>query len=198
MLVGIGALVCLWRSRRDETARVALGLMVLSLALYSGRRVVGPVLDRLPGGSDLLLHRYIIGVHFAGMLLAGIGAVWAFRTVVSGGAVRAPDPGPDADRGRDRVRARRRRDVAGARRPRPLRQQRHGRTSTGQVAADQTDGAAVNSLIDIAKQRGGGRVYAGLPNNWGGADQGRPGRRCSTCRCSRTPTRSDSRCAPTR
>ena len=27
----------------------------------------------------------------------------------------------------------------------------------------------VNQLIDIAKQRGGGRVYAGLPSNWGGA-----------------------------
>ncbi|HTD51368.1 MAG TPA: hypothetical protein VK771_12255, partial [Acidimicrobiia bacterium] len=82
-LVAVGTLVCLWRARRDETARVALGLMALSLCMYSGRRVVGFALDRLPGGSDLLLHRYIIGVHFAGMLLAGIGAVWAFRTVAT-------------------------------------------------------------------------------------------------------------------
>ena len=69
--------------------------MILSLMLWSGRRVVGPVIDRLPGGSQLLLHRYIIAVHFAGLLLAGIGAVWAFRRVVPAGALRVQIPVPD-------------------------------------------------------------------------------------------------------
>ena len=151
--------------------------MVLSLLLYSGHRVVGPVLDRLPGGSDLLLHRYIIGVHFAGMLLAGIGAVWAFRAVVSGARFVLRIPGRtliaasiacvlavvvmwpvlvDRDHyaNNDTVLHQRRRSPPTDRRR---------REST--------------ALIDIAKQRGGGRVYAGLPNNWGGRHQGRPGRR---------------------
>jgi hypothetical protein len=167
VLLGIGTLVCLWRSRRDETSRVVLGLMVLSLLMYSGHRVVGPVLDRLPGGSDLLLHRYIIGVHFAGMLLAGIGSVWAFRTVVTGARFVIRLPGRTL--------------IAGAIAcalavvvmwPVLVNRDHYANNDryyiSAQVAADQTDGAAVNSLIDIAKQRGGGRVYAGLPNNWGG------------------------------
>src|SRR5450432_1000932 len=67
--------------------------MALGLALYSGRRVVGFALDRLPGGSGLLLHRYIIGVHFAGLLLGGIGLVWAFRAVFSAGRFVLRIPG---------------------------------------------------------------------------------------------------------
>ena len=85
VFVAIGVVVCLLRSRRDETARVPLGLMLLSLLCYFGRGVVGFAIDHLPGGSDILLHRFVIGVHFAGMLLAGIGAVWAFRAVVAAG-----------------------------------------------------------------------------------------------------------------
>ena len=36
-----------------------------------------------------------------------------------------------------------------------------------QVESDQTDGAALNVLIDDITSRGGGRTYAGLPGNWG-------------------------------
>ena len=89
ILVLVGAVVCLLRSVRSEVARVPLGLMLLSLLMYSGRGVVGPVINHLPGGTNILLHRYIIGVHLAGMLLAGIGAAWAFGAVVAGRA-RAP------------------------------------------------------------------------------------------------------------
>jgi len=166
VLVALGTLVCLWRARRDETARVTLGLMLLSLCMYSGRRVVGFALDRLPGGSDLLLHRYIIGVHFAGMLLAGIGAVWAFRTVVATArfVVRVP--------GRTLIAA----SIACALAvvviwPVLVDRDHYANYDTqfikGQVVADQNTGIYVNALIDVAKQRGGGRVYAGLPNNWG-------------------------------
>jgi hypothetical protein len=166
VLVALGALVCLWRARRDETARVTLGLMVLSLCMYSGRRVVGFALDRLPGGSDLLLHRYIIGVHFAGMLLAGIGAVWAFRTVVAAArfVLRVP--------GRTLIAA----SIACALGvvviwPVLVDRDHYANYDTqyikGQVVADANTGIYVNALIDVAKQRGGGRVYAGLPNNWG-------------------------------
>jgi len=168
VLVGLGVLVCLWRSRRDESARLPLGLMILSLAMYSGHRVVGPILSRLPGGSDLLLHRYIIGVHFAGMLLAGIGSVWAFRAVLGGARFVLRIPGRklvaplvvcvlavlvmwpvvnDRDKYANDDKA----------------------YITAQVAADKADGVAVNQLIDMAKRLGGGRIYAGLPNTWGGA-----------------------------
>jgi hypothetical protein len=128
--------------------------------------VVGFALDRLPGGSDLLLHRYIIGVHFAGMLLGGIGLVWAFRAVCTAGRFVLRIPG--------------RRVVAGllacalgvvAMWPVLHDRDRYAGYDrayiTEQVPSDNLLLTQVNSLIDIAKQRGGGRLYAGLPSNWG-------------------------------
>jgi hypothetical protein len=166
LFVAVGTLVCLVRSRRSEAARVPLGLMVLSLAMYSGRHVVGPVLDRLPGGSDLLLHRYIIGVHFAGMLLAAVGAVWAFRLVVGAGRY-LPKVG-----GRNVIGV----VVACALAAVviwPVLNNRNNYAKANnafiaqQLVVDKTELRDVNALIDIAKARGGGRIYAGTTNNWG-------------------------------
>jgi hypothetical protein len=66
--------VCLWRWR-DERARMILAFTVTGLLMFCGRGTIGPIIDHvLPGGKDLLLHRFIIGVHFGGIVLAAIGA----------------------------------------------------------------------------------------------------------------------------
>ena len=166
LAVALGVLVAFFRSFRHESARVPLGLMILSLMLWSGRRVVGPVIDRLPGGSQLLLHRYIIAVHFAGLLLAGIGAVWAFRRVYR--LVRYL------------FRFRFRTTVAivvacglafWAMYP-VLTNRSHyadvdSQLLAGQIEIGPTSGKAVTTLINEAKQRGGGRIYAGVLNGAG-------------------------------
>jgi hypothetical protein len=166
LLVLVGAGVAIVRSIRNEVARVVLGLMILSLALYSGRRVVGPVLDHLPGGGDILLHRYIIGVHFAGMLLAGIGAVWAFEVVVAGvrAVLRVP-AGPAIAAGLVSVLAvvmllpvlNDRKQYADGNRY----------FIDGQLVVDRNAGADLTALIDLAKSRNDGRIYAGGSGNWG-------------------------------
>ncbi len=166
LLVACGAGVCIARARRQETARIPLGLMVLALVLWSGRRVVGPVIDHLPGGQDLLLHRFIASVHLAGILLAGIGAVFACRGAealgrrflrIRYGRVLAVSAAlvltvvvlyPVLDE---------RRMYAGA--------DRH--FIDAQVVADRTVGADLEALIDVARARGDGRIYAGASSNWG-------------------------------
>ena len=40
-------------------------------------------------------------------------------------------------------------------------------TQNYQPAADASQGAEVTSLLDLAADQGGGRVYAGMPSNWG-------------------------------
>jgi len=166
LFVACGVVVCVVRARRHEHARIPLGLLPLGLLLWSGRRVVGPVIDRLPGGRDLLLHRFIIGVHVAGILLAGIGSVWLFRT-----AVRLGRRLPRLDRARVVT-------VVGAGALAVLvlapvlndRSQYAGddrRLIDAQVVADQTSGADVRALIATARARGGGRIYAGSSSNWG-------------------------------
>ncbi len=165
LLVLLGTIASLRKVRRSEAARVPLGLMILSLLLYSGRSVVGPVVNYLPGGQDLFLHRYVMGVHLAGLLLAGIGAVWAVELIAA--ATRF-------------LRLRHHKPVAialaaivtlVAMYPLVANRKDYADADRGfinrQVATGRGDGRDVAELIDFAKQRNDGRIYAGGSNSWG-------------------------------
>jgi hypothetical protein len=163
VLVGVGTVVCISRFRRDERARALLGVMLLSLLLFFGRPTLGPALKLLPGSSDLLLHRYIMGVHMAGILLAGVGAarlglivLGAMRRLMphvarlaTAGAVVVLGLGVLAPAWAERWGAM---DEQGGE---WIRQQR---------TVDASPGAAIRSLVHEAQARGPGRVYAGM---WG-------------------------------
>jgi hypothetical protein len=79
LLAGLGLLVCL-RRWREEVWRIPALLFVVWLVLYFGRPTWGALLDLLPLGGDLQLHRFIAGVHLAGIMLMGIGlgALWGW------------------------------------------------------------------------------------------------------------------------
>lgn len=181
LLVGIGLLVCLARFLKDERARALVGIFTLSLLLFFGRPTLGPLLKLLPGSDDLLLHRYIMGVHLAGIFLAGVGVAWLARQAVQLGR-RFASGFSLSSRGSISL---------------PL----WARTAAGalavaavavvglspawqQVAAydeadtefipaqqveEQTDGADLATLLDKVRTLGGGRVYAGSAANWGGS-----------------------------
>jgi membrane protein YfhO len=165
LLVALGAAVCACRFRTDARARALLGLMALSLVLFSGRPTFGFILNLLPGGSDLLLQRYVIGVQLAGLMLAGVGLAWAGESVVT--LVRARRP-----------RLRLIPIVAGlmgaavlVTLPAWLDRATYAASDSSslalQVVNDQTDGAALDVLINDIKSDGGGRAYAGMAGNWG-------------------------------
>ena len=80
LLVLLGAVVCLCRFRSDARARALLGLMALSIVLFSGREPFGFILNLLPGNADLYLSRYMMGIQLAGDMLAGVGLAWAGET----------------------------------------------------------------------------------------------------------------------
>ena len=82
MLVLIGFAVCVWGSRRAETARAIPAVGLLSMLLFFGRPTLGTVIDLLPGATHLFLRRYVTGVHLAGIYLAGIGGAWVGTTVM--------------------------------------------------------------------------------------------------------------------
>ncbi len=165
LLVALGTVICVYRFRSDPRARALLGLMALSLVLFSGRPTFGLVLNLLPGSSDLLLHRYLMGVQLAGLMLAGIGLAWAGETALK--LVKARRPRirlvPIAA------------GLMGAAvlltLPAWLDRAAYAASDAGsiavQVESDQTDGAALDVLLDIIKTQGGGRAYAGMPGNWG-------------------------------
>ena len=166
ILVVAGIVTAAWRFRRDERARVLIGLFALSLVLFFGRPTWGSLLTLLPGSGDLFLRRFISGVHLAGLYLAGVGAVrlaqialaWLRRFgpiratpalagfVVAGAAVVFLSP---------------------AFGERAAWATRGGTWISDQAVADATDGADVAELVEIARARGPGRIYGGLRSNWG-------------------------------
>jgi Gpi18-like mannosyltransferase len=160
LLVLAGAVACV-RAWREPRARALLGIFALSLALFFGRPTWGRALDLLPGMKDVQIHRFVMGVDMAGILLAGVGLGallrWAHRRsrglspAVAGAAavglavlVLAPawvERIHYDNRGAAMIRA--------------------------QQTVDKTSGVALDRLLAIVKERGGGRVYAGDRANWG-------------------------------
>jgi hypothetical protein len=86
ILAGVGLVVSVVRARRHPASRAVLTIGVVSLLLYFGRPTLGALIDVLPANDDLFLHRMIVGVHLAAILLAGVGAAFLIR--LAGGAVR--------------------------------------------------------------------------------------------------------------
>jgi Gpi18-like mannosyltransferase len=165
LLFYAGVVLCISRARRDPRARALLGAFALSLLLFFGRPTLGPLLDLLPGFENVQIHRFIMGVHLAGILLAGVGLAWvlglAYRAarrrvpqryaLATGGAAVVLGIGLLAPAWTERVSY-----------------DRHGAVLIrAQHAADATDGRDLDRLVTIVKSRGDGRVYAGLRGNWG-------------------------------
>ena len=168
ILMGVGATVCIARWRRDERARVLLALLVLSMVLFFGRPTLGPILDLLPANEELFLHRYIIGVHMVGILLAGVGATWlgrfAFNLVRHHASPRLR-PGPVigaliAILIVALLPAWRERASSAALGDASMREQRD---------VDATEGKDIASLLRIGEAIEPGRFHSGFPSNWGGS-----------------------------
>jgi len=168
VLVGVGIVACLRRFRRDERARALLGFSLMSLLLFFGRPTLGPVLKLLPGNSDMYFHRFIIGVHMGGIMLAGVGAIWLAILLVDGASRLAV--GLTQRRGIAMAAAA---AVVGVGVLSPAwieRASYDGRDRDGiayQVLNDETTGAQLGAVLAEAKNTGPGRVYAGTTTNWG-------------------------------
>ena len=165
ILLAVGLVACVVRCRRDERYRTLLCLWVVYLVVFFGRPTLGPLINLVPGNKDLFLRRFVCGFDFSSLLVIGVGATELARlgarfsarvtprlgaaavsvvAVVVGFAVLAPAWTEVAN-----YTALNARDI------------------NYQVAADATQGAQVGSLIRVAEALGGGRIYAGLLNNWG-------------------------------
>ena len=174
ILVGIGLVICAARFRKDERARAIVGVWVLSLLLFFGRPTLGPVLNRLPGNSSLLFPRYIMGVQLAGLFLAGI-AVFSIARLAEILARRVANAFVDRMTAQSWLVAIRAPIailvLVAVLTPAWSEIASYDAASATwihyQQAADETQGAEVNQLVAAAQEGGGGRIYAGLPTNWG-------------------------------
>ena len=154
LLIGIVA-AALGRMR---PALAALTLLVVWLVLFAGRPTLGPLANLLPFSDGLLFHRFIGGVHLAAILLVGVGGavVWglfaphrrAWQSLAAAlvvWAILLPAYAERADFHRVN-------DVLMRR----------------SMAAISADGDATDILTTL-ESLPPGRIYAGLPTNWGQA-----------------------------
>ena len=169
VLVFLGLLVVLLKARRDPLCRMLAGFFIGSVVLFCGKDPFGPVISLLPGISSLLLHRFISGVHMAGVLIAAIGVVEGSTYLWRG--LRDWQPRlPHAQRPAYEL-------ALGivvilAFLPAINVTDSHERQAAGwmksQKTYDATEGAQVDALVATAFAQGGGRIYAGLLGDNGG------------------------------
>jgi len=163
VLVLVGIVVCVARFRTDARARALLALGALSLVLFAGPATFGFVLNHLPASHELLFHRYILAVQFTGILLAGAGGGWlwgivriAFRrtrlkpipVAVIVGTIAALFLAP-----------------AWVERTRYA--SRDGALIGEQRVLEKAGAQNRTDAIAVVNQLRDGRVYSGLPTNWG-------------------------------
>jgi hypothetical protein len=164
ILAGIGLVVTVAWARHDPASRAMLTIAGVSLLLYFGRPTLGPIIDVLPAHDDLFLHRMIVGVHLAGILLAGVGIAFLARLAVDA-TKRLGRPVPTPVLG-----------VAGVAAAvvllAPAWTQIRAYDDLDRMwierqrAAEKTDGADLASLVAMVTPTND-RIYAGGRANWG-------------------------------
>jgi hypothetical protein len=183
LLVAAGLVTALLAWRRAGPERALVALFAVCLLLAFGRTTFGPLVDIVPGSTDLFFRRFLMGAQLAGIYLAGLGAVAAAEQgtrLADAGARRLTRQRPTLPR----------RPPSGAvtsvRAVAPvgalalagiawlLPAWRYYAAQAAVNSADisfqrlaQADEPQVAAAAAVIRRRGGGRVYAGSPTNWG-------------------------------
>jgi len=181
--VGLGLAVARWR--RDPGGRALVAALAGCLLLSFGRATFGSLVGVIPGSGDIFFRRFMMGVQLAALLLAGGGAAWCAARAwneLERLALRRRLPPREALRRRlawrwanPRMGRVRLAVAAGAMiivlAPAWLQQRSFDRRNADHIAAqrraDATQGAELDQLIALIQANSGGRVYAGMPSNWG-------------------------------
>ena len=181
----IGLAQALARWRADPGSRALVLALAGCLLLSFGRTTFGSLVAVVPGSGDIFFRRFMMGVQLAALLLAGRGAAWCGGWVwneLGRLALRRRVPPREALRRRlawrwanPRMgRVRTAVAVGGmilVLAPAWLEQRSFDRRNANHIAAqrraDATQGAEVDELVGLIEANGGGRVYAGMPSNWG-------------------------------
>lgn len=181
----IGLVVALARWQGDAGARALVVALAGCLLLSFGRTTFGSLVAVIPGSGDIFFRRFMMGVQLAALLLAGRGAAWSAVSAwneLERLALRCRVPPHEALRRRlfwrwanPRMGRVRTAVAAGATvvvlAPAWLEarsfERRNADHITAQRRADATQGAELDQLIALIQANGGGRVYAGMPSNWG-------------------------------
>jgi len=174
ILVGVGLAVCIWRWRSRVAGRALVSIWVVTLLMTFGRTTFGSLYRILPGSSDIFIRRFQMGVQLSGILLAGIGIVFLGRLVLDAALRLFPEER------RGRVSEPTGRGLVAGLSVVALvivlapawsaldSYDGHNSTNIGlQAEADTQQEPQIDQLLAYVRAHPQGRVYAGLPTNWG-------------------------------
>jgi len=173
VLVGAGLVVCLLAWRAEGSRRALVALLAMSLLLSFGRTTFGSLTVLLPGSTDIFMRRFMMGAQLAGLYLAGLGGTALARTAWRAATRVWPRAAAWALAPSRRVALVIATCAVGVAALVPAWSQigsfasLNAQAIAAQSAADRTQGADVDRLIGFVDAHGGGRVYAGMPSNWG-------------------------------
>ncbi len=173
LLAAVGLVVCIRRWRSAPIGRALVALWAMSLLLSFGRTTFGSLTVLLPGSTDIFMRRFMMGIQLTGLYFAGMGAAALARW--AGAALARWWPGAPEHLARPAGRA-----VAvavaaavgvGVLAPAWTQIGTFASDNAAAVgaqrAADGAQGVEVDRLVAYVERHGGGRVYAGMPSNWG-------------------------------
>jgi hypothetical protein len=164
----LGLAVACGRFAYDQNSRALLVALAVCLLLSFGRATFGVLTDLIPGGTDIFFRRFMMGVQLVALLLAGRGAAWSGRTALAA-LGRRRFMLPTASGPVRAVLAMAATIVVLA--PGWLQlgayDRRDSSAINSQRRADAAQGAELDRIIGLIGTTGGGRVYAGMPSNWG-------------------------------
>jgi hypothetical protein len=160
--------------RRDPLGRFLLVLFVASLLASFGPAAWGPLANAVPGHADLFFRRFMMGAQLAGLYLAGAGVVAAAGVAAKplASAWRWVTAG-EGTTGSTRVFVLSSLCFAGPLLAWPALSQissydqGNAFAIAAQRAGEARDAPVISPLLAYIRRFGGGRTYAGMPNNWG-------------------------------
>jgi hypothetical protein len=171
VLAGAGAVISVLRWRSEHPGRALVVLTCVGLVLSFGRTTFGALANALPGGTDVFFRRFAMGTQLGALFLAGLGAAALAsygRAGLAAAASRLHLP---------------RRTAAwlptglvvavGLVSLFPAWHETGSYASANardvhlQAAEEKAAAGEIDPMIAYVKAHGGGRVYAGMPSNWG-------------------------------
>ncbi len=171
-LIGLATTIKRWSV--DPLARALVVIWTMCLFLAFGRTTFGVLVTVVPGSGDLFFRRFLMGTQLAGIFLAGIGsvaAVKAVRSAVFWIANRTNDAERYRQIGMIVLAGMAAALIALAIVPTVVQVGRFDARDSAAIHAQHADetlqAPQIAPLIRYVKSNGGGRTYAGLPNNWG-------------------------------
>ena len=174
ILVGVGLAVCVARWRTSVAGRALVSIWVVTLLMTFGRTTFGSLYRIVPGSSDIFIRRFQMGLQLSGILLAGIGVVFLGRLVLDAALRLFPEErrtwaAEPAGRGLVAAACIVALVIVLAPAWSALDSyDGHNATNIGlQAGADAQQDPQIDRLLAYVRAHPQGRVYAGLPTNWG-------------------------------